>query len=264
MLELLEYPMVMSGLVGLAMAACALIGLDVSRRRATDEATRDYRGLFVGSTLGLMSLVIGFTLSMSVARYDIRKAYEAQEANAIGTEYNRIDLLTGADQPKIRALISNYLNERIRFYVSRDEKDLRQNAVSTAQLQAEMWSAVRAAGTAQPNALVALAVSGMNEVLDDQGYAAAAWRNRLPVENYFLMAALALLANGLIGFGAPKTMPRTAVLTIMPAIISVAFFLIVDIDSPRGGFVHVEPHNLLELAESIRSPAGVQVLSGER
>jgi hypothetical protein len=253
-LGLLEYPLVMSLLVGLGMAAAALIGIDVNRRRAADPDARDYRGLFVGSTLGLLSLVIGFTLSMSVARYDLRKAYEAQEANAIGTEYDRIDLLTGADQGKIKALMSNYLDERIRFYAARDKQELRQNAVRTEQLQTQMWSAVSAAGTAQPNPVAALAVAGMNEVLDDKDYAAAAWRNRLPMENYLLMAGLALLASGLIGFGAPKTMSRTAILTIMPAVISVAFFLIVDIDSPRTGFVHIAPYNLLDLAQSIRSP----------
>jgi len=92
-------------------------------------------------------------------------------------------------------------------------------------------------------------------VLDDQGYSEAAWRNRLPIETWVLMLAVALFANALVGFGAPKAMSRITILTIMPVIISIAFLLIADIDSPRSGMVRVEPHNLLDLAHSIRSPS---------
>ena len=44
------------------------------------------------------------------------------------------------------------------------------------------------------------------------------------------------------------------VLLILPVIISIAFFLISDIDSPRRGVIRVVPQNLLALAESLRSP----------
>jgi hypothetical protein len=43
--------------------------------------------------LTLLALIIGFSFSMAVSRYDQRKSYEEAEANAIGTEYARADLL---------------------------------------------------------------------------------------------------------------------------------------------------------------------------
>jgi hypothetical protein len=39
----------------------------------------------------------------------------------------------------------------------------------------------------------------------------------------------------------------------LPLIVSIAFFLIADIDSPRGGAIHVHPQNLISVAESIRA-----------
>jgi hypothetical protein len=42
----------------------------------------------------------GFTFSMAVGRYDRRNTYEETEANAIGTEYLRADLLLSAVQRK--------------------------------------------------------------------------------------------------------------------------------------------------------------------
>ena len=41
----------------------------------------------------LLGLMVGFAISMAVSRYDLRKSYEEAEANAIGTEYLRLDLM---------------------------------------------------------------------------------------------------------------------------------------------------------------------------
>ena len=45
-------------------------------------------------------------------------------------------------------------------------------------------------------------------------------------------------------------LPR--VLLLLPLMLSVAFFLIADIDSPRNGAISVAPQNLLLLKDSLR------------
>jgi hypothetical protein len=81
----------------------------------------------------------------------------------------------------VRALLSKYLDRRILFYRTRDEQQLRQINANTAQLQRELWSAVRAPTAAQPTPMVALAIWGMNDVLNSAGYTQAAWWNRIPL-----------------------------------------------------------------------------------
>src|SRR3974390_3258770 len=83
------------------------------------EDNQDY-SLILTSTLTLLGLLIGFTFSMAAGRYDQRKNYEEEEANAIGTEYVRADLLPGAGREKIQALLNKYLDQRILFYQARD------------------------------------------------------------------------------------------------------------------------------------------------
>src|SRR5215469_12308505 len=61
--------------------------------------------LVLGATLTLLGLIIAFTFSMAVSRYDQRKAYEEAEANAIGTEYLRVDLMPDSDASRIRTLL---------------------------------------------------------------------------------------------------------------------------------------------------------------
>src|ERR1700743_1853061 len=114
----------------------------------------------------MLGLIIGFTFSMAVSRYDLRKAYEEAEANAIGTEFVRSDLLPAADAARVRGLLTSYVVLRIRDDVARDEAEIRQLKDRTGRLQAQLWSAVQVPAMAHPTPLVALAVSGMNDVLN--------------------------------------------------------------------------------------------------
>jgi hypothetical protein len=222
------------------------------RRRLEDEEHEDFV-LIVSATLTLLALIIGFSFSMAISRYDQRKNYEESEANAIGTEYVRADFLPPADASRVRALLKNYLDQRILFYTTRDEQQRRQIDASTAQLQAELWSAVQAPAAAQPTPLLALVVSGMNDVLNAQGYTQAAWWNRIPIAAWSLMVTIAIFSNLLIGYGARRAKAHELLLLVLPLVVSIAFFLIADIDSPRGGVIRVHPQNLVSLAESLRA-----------
>jgi hypothetical protein len=209
--------------------------------------------VILAATLTLLGLIIGFSFSMALTRYDQRKNLEEAEANAIGTEYIRADLLPSADAVKVRALVRNYLDQRILFYTTRDEQQLKQIDARTAQLQAELWAAVLAPAAAQPTPIVALAVSGMNDVLNSQGYTQAAWWNRIPLAAWGLMAAIAICGNLLLGYGARNAKAERGLFVVLPLVVSISFFLIADIDSPRRGVILVNPQNLLSLAQSLRA-----------
>ena len=251
----LDYPLPFFLLSFLVLWLAARVGARFRQRRGEpDEAEKEYLGLIVGAALTLLALIIGFTFSMAVGRYDQRKNYEEQEANAIGTEYVRAGLLPAADAAKVRALLKSYLDERIVFYTTRNAHRLAQTNAATAQLQNDLWSAVQAPAAAQPTPLSALAVSGMNDVLNSQGYAQAAWWNRIPLAAWFLMGAIAVCCDWLVGYGARvgKTKPRRSLL--LPLIVAIAFFLIADLDSPRSGVIRVRPQNLLSLSSSMPAP----------
>jgi hypothetical protein len=107
-----------------------------------EEAFKDL-DVIATSTLTLLGLIIGFSFSMAISRYDQRKNYEEEEANAIGTEYLRVDLLPTADAGKARTLLRDYLDQRILFYETRDEIQLLKVNATTSQMQDQLWSAVR-------------------------------------------------------------------------------------------------------------------------
>lgn len=215
------------------------------------EAKEDF-GILVAAVLTLLGLVIGFTFSMAVSRYDQRKDLEAVEANAIGTEYLRADLLPAPDAAKVRKLLKAYIEQRILYYDSHPAAELREIAVRRAALQQELWAAILPVAAAQPTPLTGLVVSGMNEALDSQGYAHAAWLNRIPVEAWALLLMLALLSNIMIAYSARTLHTRSWLLVILPLVVSVSLWLIADIDSPRGGLIMVSTPNLSSVAASMR------------
>ena len=229
-----------------------MVGASISRRRRDpSRAWRDDLGIVEAATLTLLGLIIGFSFSMAVDRYNQRKNYEEEEANAIGTEYLRIGLLQAAEVAKGRGLLVNYLDQRVLFYTATDAQQLGQIDARTDKLQTELWSVIQAAGIAQPTPVVALTVAGMNDVLNSQGYAQAAWWNRIPVTAWALMLAIAICANVLFGCSAKDTKAKPVLLLVLPLIVSIAFLLIADIESPRGGFIRVVPQNLVNLSQSL-------------
>ena len=216
-----------------------------------DEDDRQDLSTVVAATLTLLGLIIAFSFSMAISRYDQRKNYEAEEANAIGTEYLRANLLSGADADRVHQLLQEYVRQRMLFYETRREPQLHQIDTDTTRLETELWSVVRDAAEKQPTPPMALVVSGMNDALNARAYTQAAWWNRIPVAAWILMASIAVFCNLLIGYGAHRT--GVLLFFVLPLALSISFFLISDIDSPRGGVIRVLPKNLVSLSESLRA-----------
>ncbi len=96
----------------------------------------------------------------------------------------------------------------------------------------------------------------MNDVLNSQGYTQAAWLNRIPVMANVLMMLIAMFGNLMFGFASRNPKSESRLLLVLPLVVSVAFFLIMDIDSSSGGIIRVYPQNLISLAESLRGGGG--------
>ena len=140
-----QHPLLVFAITFVALWLSAWIGWWFRRRQgALDEELREDFGFILAATLTLLGLIIGFSFSMATSRYDQRKNYEEAEANAIGTEYVRADLLPGGDAARVRELLRNYLDERILFYRAYSDQELPQINARTAQLQTELWGAIRA------------------------------------------------------------------------------------------------------------------------
>ncbi|CAG9216466.1 conserved membrane hypothetical protein [Paraburkholderia tropica] len=252
MTQYLQHPIYLfiTLIVSLPLAA-ALGAVLLNRRFPLSDSARENYNVVQGATLTLLALLIGFTLSMAVGRYDQRKNLEEEEANAIGTEYLRADLVGGAGAEHLKTLLAKYTEVRVRYYTTHDREGLAQIDRETADLETQLWNGVRDAAAAQPNPVTALVVAGMNDVINSQGYTQAAWINRIPVAAWILMVIIALFSNLMQGYGARGDHGKRILLFVLPITVSLSLTLIADIDSPRGGFIRVAPLNLLSFQQSL-------------
>ena len=252
MSDLLRHPLLVFGVTLVVMGASELIGSSLVRKNQDlDEGSRADLSMIAAATLTLLGLLIGFSFSMAANRYDQRKGFEEGEANAIGTEYVRADLLPSADGAKVRALLKKYLEQRIRAYTTSDRDQHREVETRSAALQQQLWAAVLGPAAERPTPITALVVSGMNDVLNSQGYAQAAAWNRIPPQAWVLMAAIAICCNALVGLGSRPGWARSYLSFILPLVVAVAFYLIAELDSPHTGLIRVVPQNLIGLGRSL-------------
>jgi hypothetical protein len=250
--RLVDFPLLAFIVSFATLSLAAWIGASIIRGRSPiAEDSRDQFDTVLAATLTLLGLIIGFSFSMALGRYEQRKNYEEAEANAIGTEYLRVDFLPAADAAAVRLLLKNYIDQRILFYITRDLSKLRELRDHTALLQQQLWTAVRVPAAAQPSFNVTLVVSGMNDVLNSEGYTQAAWWNRIPTAAWMLLVTIAILGSLMVGYGA-KAKSQPVMRLVLPLIVSISVFLIADIDSARGGMIRVKPQNLMSLADSLR------------
>lgn len=248
--KLVDFPVVVFVIAFLLQLVAAYAGDALRRRtkRPKEDANPDFATI-LPAALTLLALIVGFAFSMAVGRYDLRKSYEEEEANAIGTEYVRADILPSMQAAHIHDLLTKYTALRIQFYELRDLSQIDQNAVSSSDLQTALWASVVGPATEQPTPPTALVMSGMNDVLNTQGYTQAAFLNRIPAEAWLLMIFVAMAGNFLVGYAQERTTRST--LAMLPLILAIPFLLIADIDSPRGGLTRVVPQNLILLAHSL-------------
>ena len=235
----------------IAFLAFAWLGVVVQRRWNLVKAEdRSELAIVQSAALTLLGLIVGFSFSMAVTRYDQRKNLEEAEANAIGTEYARADLMGESSGPRARELLKRYLDQRILFYETSDRQAIKQIRAETDKLATGLWGVARSEALALPTAVTALAVSGMNDVINSADYTAGAWSNRIPIPAWWLLIIIGVGANFTIGLGATRF--GSPLLIILPLTVAVSLFLIADIDSPRGGVVKVAPQNLNRLAASLK------------
>ena len=141
---------------------------------------------------------------------------------------------------------------RIQYYLIADQAELARMGAERAKVEADLWASARALAAAAPTPVSALVASGMNDVFNSADATAAAWLDRIPIPAWWLLVMIGVGANVTLGFGARRF--NSPLLLVVPVTAAVSFFLIADIDSPRGGVVQVQPENLARLAASLSAP----------
>jgi hypothetical protein len=241
-------------LIALAMLASLLVACEIGYRlgEARVDAPDSLRSLMSGTgaaTLGLLGLLLGFALSMAIARWDIRRDVIVDESNAIGTLSLRAGLLEQPLQGELREALRSYTDARIALGGSRsDPEDLRAARIESEALHTAIWSVVeRANRPTTMNATLSSLISAANELIDLHELRLASVENRLPAALFLGALAIAFLAWS---FGAASQRGRTPML-LLALLVGAVLLLIMDVNRPQRGSIEVGVAPLERVGEGL-------------
>jgi hypothetical protein len=197
-----------------------------------------------GAVFALLGLLIAFTFSGALQRFDVRRAQAVDEANAVGTAYLRIDLLPASAQPALRESFRNYVDARIATYGSLPNIELAKRELGhSLQLQGEIWAqavaAVRAPESRPETEL--LLMPAINQMFDLATVRVAATQIHPPLIIYLMLIGLSLAAALLAGYQTAGEKGYDWIHKIgFATIVAFTVYVILDIEYPRLGFVRLD------------------------
>ncbi len=253
--------------VSLALLAGMLVLMEVGRRLgcARREAHPDARtqlGPVEGALFGLLGLVMALTFSGAAARYDARRMVIAQEANAIGTAYDRLDLLRPEEQPPLRDLCRRYLDARIAYYREAPDTPAHQaQARNVQQLLDRLWKETATACDRDPRGQVSiLVVPAVNELANIVTTRAMTSQLHPPGVIYAMLFVLASSGALVAGYASAEERNRSWLHHLGFALIfSVTVYVVIDLEHPRLGFIRLQASDrvLEDLRTRIQGPGQV-------
>lgn len=255
-----DFSMTPIWLICLVVAAILIAGHEVGvqlRRRLGRAAERGLAvervgGNYLGASLGLLALLVGFSFSMAVDRYGAQRALVSEEANALSTTHRRLQTLQEPDRTRLGRALLPYVEAREAFSIAVTAGQLRAAEARTDQLQAEFWSEI--VGSAGADTASGRAVfDATNNMFNVAATRRAALESTIPRTVLFALLLYAVIAAGLMGYSHPVTRRFVLASTIQFFLLSLAFGLILDLDRPRTGLVEVSQAPMFRAAAAIRA-----------
>ncbi|MFN0127259.1 MAG: DUF4239 domain-containing protein [Verrucomicrobiales bacterium] len=234
------------------------LGRRIGVRRYREEGEVATKGFSAveGAIFALLGLMLAFSFSGALARFDDRRKLVVQEANDIGTAWLRIDLLPVEKQAPIRALFRQYLDVRLQAYRDiQSPESARAELSRLGALQQEIWRLALAEtppGVPHPERI--LVVPALNAMFDSTTAHNEAARLHVPKVIFVMLGALILACALFAGYdmgGHPKLNLLHSVAFAL--VLCVTVYVIIDLEHPRIGLIKMSDSDavLVPLRESM-------------
>ena len=211
-----------------------------------DKEATSSLGPMVGGLLGMLAFVLAFTFSMTAAHHSARKQNVLDEANAIGTAYLRADLLNTQHRNKLKALLREYVDIRIKAV-----EDIRTKGIAGTNIGAVLkksvalhnllWAEASSAAIKANSLNTALMIASLNNVIEmHEKRVTAGLRNRIPISVWIAVLGICILTMITLGTQLGFSGKRRLVAVIpLSMAFSALLVLAVDLNRPEKGLITV-------------------------
>jgi hypothetical protein len=249
-------------LIGLAFFVVMLVASESGFRLASEsrikgfEETKKRISAVETSVLGVLGLLLGFTLAMAVSRFDTRRVLVLDEANAIGTSYWRSQVLPAPEGPEITNLLREYVDAKLHYFdAGIDAGHLELARERTAQLQKELWSRAAASAQRDPRSVPAgLLLQSLNQTFDLESSRWTALNVHVPDGVLWVDMLVGVLAAFLVGYNFGVTGHHHFISTwVLVVCIAAVMAVTIDLDQPLHGLIRVGQQPLIDVQQQVRA-----------
>lgn len=225
--------------VFIALVVCLEIGYRIGTKRVkTIPNAFEGFGAIEGAVFGIFGLLLSLSFFGAASRLDARRQLIVTEASAIGSAYMRVDLLPNAEQPEVRRLFREYLDERIRISESADETQALAEMSKATGLQQAIWShAISATKEGAPGA--PLLLTALNQMTEIANAKAIAVQTHLPALVFYFLLVAGLLSGFVAGFGMARGHRNWLSILAYASIVTLTMYVMIDMEYPRAGLIRI-------------------------
>lgn len=253
-------PLLVLCLAIIALVALAAFGGHRLRRwHDSGPPSREREGgeqeaYIVSGVVGLLALLMGFTFSLAVDRFEIRRGLVLEEANAIGTAYLRTQLLEEPHRARISDLLIAYTDNRLAVaQLKPDDPGVETRIAQDDRMLTDLWAATSSAfETIKGLDFSSTYVDSINHVIDLDASRRAAMVVHVPTEVFIVLVIYLVVTAGVLGYVLIGPRGKSAA-AFMLALMVLSLLLIIDIDSPARGGVRGSQGPLIALQKMLKS-----------
>ena len=227
-----------------AMILVSLAGRAIGQRYFGE---REKDGTMLGSLFAILGLMLAFTFSMTLSRYEKRIETVIQESNDIGTAILRSDLYPEPHRQLFRTDFKKYVEARIAFFEGKTDM----TKIVSAQRESEaigqqIWD--RATKLSFDSTVTVPAtmqmIPAINAMLDINNTRLRISLNKVPESVLYLLFILIVICSFQLGntFSEKKKMDWLGAIGVTLLVCSV-IYLIIDMDRPHRGSMTLEQAN---------------------
>lgn len=243
-------------LILMALAVAVGIALRTWNDRRDPSGARSgeggLEGYVVSAVLGLLALLMGFTFSLAVDRFDARRVLVLEEANAIGTAYLRAQLLEEPHRTRISQLLVNYTDNRIALGVASPDQTP-PLLLENDRMLTDLWAATASAFvTIKGFDFSSEFIDSVNAVIDLDTARKTARAARVPTEVFFVLFVYLIVTGGVLGYVFVGNRGRGAAI-FMLLLLTLSLLLILDIDRPNKGGIRENQGAMEQLRASFKN-----------
>jgi hypothetical protein len=215
------------------------------------EKTKSQVSTVEAAMLAILGLLLGFTMSMAVSRFEARKQLVLEEANAIGTACLRTQLLPDTPGKDIFNQLHSYVDLRVKYGLAAAAPgDLKAFRREGTELQKEFWGKTAAYARQEP-LRASLLLQSLNQVIDLDAARWKTFNDHVPDSVIYVNALVGLLAATLVGYTYGLSGRRQLFSMVVLALaITIVLSVIIDLDRPRSGFIRVSQQPMIDLQQS--------------